>query len=111
MFPYLRLTTASPLIYLGAKRALERTIDLPNHKSNEKRMKTSAKERARNRGNRSTLRDAVRAVRTATKKADALKAYAQATVLLDKAASSGLIHKNNAARNKSRLAGFIAKLA
>jgi small subunit ribosomal protein S20 len=74
-------------------------------------MKTSAKERARNRGNRSVLRDAVKAVRGATKKADALKAYAEASVILDKAASSGLIHKNNAARNKSRLAAFVAKLA
>ena len=74
-------------------------------------MKTSAKERSRNRGNRSVLRDALRAVRTATKKSDALTAFASASVLLDKAASSGLIHKNNAARNKSRLAHFVAKLA
>lgn len=84
---------------------------MPSHKSCVKRMKTSAKERARNRGNRSVLRDALKAVRSATKKADGLKAYAEATVVLDKAASSGLIHKNNAARNKSRLAAFVAKLA
>ena len=84
---------------------------MPSHKSCFKRMKTSARERTRNRGYRSTLRDAVKAVRTQTKKPEALKAFEQAVVLLDKAASSGLIHKNNAARNKSRLAGFVAKLA
>ena len=77
---------------------------MPSHKSCVKRMKTSAKERARNRGNRSVLRDALKAVRSATKKADGLKAYAEATVVLDKAASSGLIHKNNAAHKKSAMA-------
>lgn len=84
---------------------------MPSHKSCVKRMKTSALERARNRGNRSQLRDALRAVRTETKKSEAAKALQQAIVILDKAASSGLIHKNNAARNKSRLTSFVAKLA
>jgi small subunit ribosomal protein S20 len=74
-------------------------------------MKTSAAERSRNRGYRSQLRDAVKAVRGGTKKAEAMKAFQQAVKILDKAAASGLIHKNNAARNKSRLAQFVAKMA
>ncbi len=84
---------------------------MPYHKSCEKRMRTSAKERARNRGNRSQLRDALKAVRSQSKKDEALKAFQVAVVVLDKAASSGLIHKRNADRNKSRLAHFVAKLA
>mgnify|MGYP003492959404 CR=1 len=84
---------------------------MPSHKSCVKRIKTSARERARNRGYRSQLRDAVKAVRTQTKKTEALKALQEAVVVLDKAASSGLIHKNNAARNKSRLSKLVAKLA
>ena len=74
-------------------------------------MKTSALERTRNRAGRSQLRDAIRAVRSQTKKTEATKAFQEAVVVLDKAASSGLIHKNNAARNKSRLAQFVQKLA
>ena len=84
---------------------------MPYHKSCKKRMKTSALERTRNRAGRSQPRDAVRDVRTKTTKADALKAFELAVVALDKAATSGLIHKNNAARNKSRLAHFVQKLA
>jgi small subunit ribosomal protein S20 len=74
-------------------------------------MKTSALERTRNRSGRSQLRDAIRAVRNQSKKNDAVKVLAQAVVVIDKAASSGLIHKNNAARNKSRLTQFVQKLA
>jgi len=74
-------------------------------------MKTSALERTRNRAGRSQLRDAIRAVRNQSKKSEALKVLAQAVVVIDKAASSGLVHKNNAARNKSRLAQFVQKLA
>ncbi len=84
---------------------------MPNHKSNEKRMRTSAVERERNRAYRSHLRAAIKAVRTATSKADASQAYLAAVSLLDKAATNKLIHKRNADRNKSRLAKVIQKLA
>jgi len=83
---------------------------LPSHKSNFKRMKTSAKERDRNRGYRSNLRAAVKDVREESSKAEALKKYAKAVQLLDRAAARGLIHKKTASRNKSRLSLFIQKL-
>jgi small subunit ribosomal protein S20 len=83
---------------------------LPSHKSNFKRMKTSAKERERNRAYRSNLRAVVKEVRTEKDKTEAAKKYAAATRLLDRAAARGLIHKRTAARNKSRLALFIQKL-
>ena len=83
---------------------------MPNHKSCAKRVKTSEAERLRNRALRSTLRAAVKAVRTETSKEEALKKLKTANIVLDKAATYRLIHKKNAARNKSRLAHFVQKL-
>jgi small subunit ribosomal protein S20 len=60
-----------------------------------------------NRAQRSTLRTALKRVRAAGTKEEAASAYAAAVRLLDRAARKGLIHKNNAARSKSRLAKFI----
>ncbi len=62
-------------------------------------MRKSRAAMARNRGQRSTLR-------TALKKAGAGSADERQTAvkLLDRAARKGLIHKNTAARHKSRLA-------
>lgn len=84
---------------------------MPNHKSCEKRMKTSEKERQRNRAYRSKLRAAIKEVRTATNKDEAIKKLKDASQIIDKAASYGLIHRKNADRNKSRLAHFVQKLA
>ncbi len=83
---------------------------MPSHKSNFKRMKTSAKERDRNRAYRSRLRAAVKEVRTETSKEEASKKLHEAFRLLDRAASRGLIHRSTAARNKSRLALAVNKL-
>lgn len=83
---------------------------MPNHKSCEKRIKTSLKERERNRAFRSRLRAALKDVRSATNKDEAMKKLKEATTVLDKAASYGLIHWKNADRNKSRLSLFVQKL-
>lgn len=83
---------------------------MPNHKSCEKRIKTSLKERERNRAFRSRLRAALKDVRSATNKDEAMKKLKEATTVLDKAASYGLIHRKNADRNKSRLSLFVQKL-
>ena len=60
-----------------------------------------------NRAQRSALRTALKRVRSAGTKQEAASAYAAAVRLLDRAARKGLIHKNNAARNKSRLARYV----
>ena len=65
---------------------------------------------ARNRAQRSALRTALKRVREATA-AGAAQAYAAAVRLLDRAARKGLIHPNNAARHKSRLAAHVRKLS
>jgi small subunit ribosomal protein S20 len=73
---------------------------VPNIASAEKNMRKSRAATVRNRAQRSTLR-------TALKKGKAAQATDQqrldATRLLDRAARKGLIHKNAAARHKSRM--------
>jgi len=62
----------------------------------------------RNRQRRSQLRTAIKKVRTAESRSEAAAAYAQAVRLLDRAGRKSLIHKNAAARQKSRLAKVVA---
>ena len=77
---------------------------MANTKSAEKRWRQSLKRRMRNRAAISTartfVRDTVRTIRAGEPDPDKLK---QAVIALDKAAEKGIIHKNNAARRKSRL--------
>ena len=84
---------------------------MPNHKSCVKRMRTSEEQRLRNRAFRSRLRAAIKELRSETNPENATKKYQVVVSLLDKAASRGLIHKKNAARNKSRLAQLVRKLS
>jgi small subunit ribosomal protein S20 len=74
-------------------------------------MRTNEKARQRNRTLRSRLRTAVKDVRAEVTPEQAVKKLLEAQQLLDKAASTGLIHKKNADRNKSRLAHAVKKLA
>lgn len=84
---------------------------MPNLKSAKKAMRQSRRHAVVNRAQRSTLRTALKRVRAAGTKQEATQAYAAAVRLLDRAARKGLIHKNNAARNKSRLATMIGRMA
>lgn len=80
---------------------------MPNIKSAVKRVKTSDKRRMLNASQKSALRTAVKAADAAltNNEAEAAKtAVALASKKLDKAVTKGLIHKNAAARKKSRLA-------
>jgi small subunit ribosomal protein S20 len=75
-----------------------------NIKSQKKRNLTNEKARMRNKAVRSSLKTAVKKVDTAVAagdKAAALEAARDASRLLDKAASKGVIHKNQAANRKS----------
>ncbi|MHA6483699.1 30S ribosomal protein S20 [Paenibacillus sp. strain BS8-2] len=80
---------------------------MPNIKSAIKRVKTNEKRRALNASQKSALRSAVKSADQAiggTDVAAAKAALLVATKKLDKAVTKGLIHKNAAARKKSRLA-------
>jgi small subunit ribosomal protein S20 len=84
---------------------------MPHHLSAKKRLRTNAKAAARNRHYRSMMRTAVKNVRSTTKQNEAQNAFQQATSLLDKLVSKGIIHKNTAANKKSRLAKYVNSLA
>jgi len=76
---------------------------MPNIKSAVKRVKVAEIKYAANKAKRSTLRTALKKVSTA-KPEDAKAMLPQANKALDQAAADGQIHKNKAARTKSRLA-------
>jgi len=72
----------------------------------KKRARQAENNRVRNAGQRSKLRTFTKRVLSAVEEGDAEKAkaaYVAACPIIDAAVNKGLIHKNNAARNKSRL--------
>ncbi len=84
---------------------------MATHKSAIKRHRQSLKRRAMNRARKSELKTWIKKVRTAQDKATAQEAYKKVVSLLDKLATKGIIHKNKASNQKSKLALFINKLA
>ena len=83
---------------------------MANHKSAIKRIRQTAKRTERNRHVRSTMRTFVRKVREAVEagnKDDAQVALRDAIKKIDKAASKGVIHKNQASRRVSRLTKLV----
>lgn len=79
---------------------------MANSKSAEKRIRTSERKRLRNRPYRSSARTLVKKAEMAINSGDSQAAAAAvltATRTLDRVASKGVIHPNNAARRKSRL--------
>ena len=77
---------------------------MANIKSQKKRIKTAEKARLRNRAVRSSLKTAIKKVHAAVDEGDAQLAQEEANKacrLLDKAASKGIIHKNQASQRKS----------
>ena len=83
---------------------------MPNIISSIRSVKTDAERRAKNAAVKSQIRTATRKTVEAVEagQAEAAKeALVQATSVIDKAASKGVIHKNTAARKKSRLASKV----
>jgi small subunit ribosomal protein S20 len=79
---------------------------MANHLSALKRARQTAKRTATNRNNTSQLRGSLRELREIMAKGDkaaAEKTYRETVSTLDKAIQKGVIHKNTAARYKSRL--------
>ena len=83
---------------------------MPHHKSAAKRVITNEKRRRNNIADRSRMRSALRAVRSATKRGEAAEAYRAATAVLDRTAAKGVIKKETASRHKARLALFVNRL-
>lgn len=87
---------------------------MPNSPSAKKALRQNQKRRERHRAQRSALRTVIKKCRTAIAGDDpeaAAEAVRVTVKRLDQAAAKGLIHKNVAARTKSRLARLRAKAA
>ncbi len=85
---------------------------MPNHKSAEKRVRQNEKRRAINKNNQSGLRTQVKKLRTAlvgNEKKQSQELLAPTVSLIDKAVNKGILHKNTAARYKSRLTMHVGK--
>ncbi len=83
---------------------------MPNTRSAKKRLRQNEARRERNRSTKSSLRSQLRSVREAVKAGEIEKAeqeYVQAARRLDRAGARNLIHRNAAARTKSRLQKLI----
>lgn len=85
---------------------------MANIKSQKKRNLTNEKARLRNKGVKSSVRSKVRKFREAadTGAPEATELAREATKALDKAASKGVIHPNQAANRKSAIAKRAAAL-
>jgi small subunit ribosomal protein S20 len=83
---------------------------MAHHKSAIKRIRQSRRRRLYNRANKKQLREAIKAVRTATTPDVAKEALNKAFSVLDRTAAKGIIKKNAAANRKSSLAAHVRKL-
>jgi small subunit ribosomal protein S20 len=87
---------------------------LANNKSAEKRIRVAERRRLRNRPYRTAARTFVKKAEVAIRAGDATMAstaVGDAISMLDRVAGKGIIHKNNAARRKSRLMAKFNRMA
>ena len=87
---------------------------MPNIKSSKKDVISSKIAYEKNKANKSALKTAMKKYEAALAggdRAEAEAAYKVAVTFVDKAATKGLLHKNNAARKKSSMALQLNKLA
>jgi small subunit ribosomal protein S20 len=86
---------------------------MANHFSALKRARQTVKRSANNRSNTSRLRTELRKLRETLESGDAKQAkdaFGTTVSMIDKAVKKGVIHKNTAARYKSRLSARVAKV-
>ena len=92
---------------------ISRRHNLANIKSAKKRIRTSERQRVTNLAHRGRARTEVKKARAALASGDveqAEEAVRTASSYLDRAATKGVIHRNNASRRKGRLAKHLAEL-
>jgi small subunit ribosomal protein S20 len=83
---------------------------MANHKSAKKRIRSSEKKRVMNKLTSSRIKSTMKKVLSTEKREEAEKNYKEAVALLDKSATRGRIHRNNAARKKSQLTKHVNSL-
>jgi len=84
---------------------------MDRHKQQIKRDRQDLKRRAINSQNKSRMRTLIKSVLTADSKKSADEHYADAVSFIDKMASKNIIHKNNAARQKSKITNYLNSLS
>jgi small subunit ribosomal protein S20 len=87
---------------------------MANSAQARKRARQAVKQRAHNASLRSTLRTAIKKVAKAVEagdKAAALLVFKESESVIDRIADKEIIHKNKAARHKSRLSAAIKAMA
>lgn len=83
---------------------------MAHHKSAKKRIRTSARKKAVNKMADSKIKTVVKKTLATQNKEEIEKLYKEAVAILDKGTAKGRLHKNNAARKKSRLTKHFNKL-
>jgi small subunit ribosomal protein S20 len=88
---------------------------MPQHKSAEKRVRQSKRRNAYNKQNKAEMKSLIKTVKkiVASKGSpeEASKALSAAFKKLDKMATKGIIHKNNAANKKSQLTKLVKTIS
>jgi len=83
---------------------------MAHHKSALKRIRSSEAKRRLNKYQLKTTRTFIKRLKKTTDKAEAQELYRTVSSMLDKLAKKNIIHKNNAANHKSKLAHFVQSL-
>lgn len=83
---------------------------MANHKSALKRIRSNEKKRVLNRYQHKTTRNAIKALRMSTDKAEASEKLAAVISMIDKLAKKNVIHSNKASNLKSKLTKHVSKL-
>ncbi len=84
---------------------------MASHKSAKKRIRTSERKRAINKSYESKLKTHYKRVLETESKDEVEKLYKEAIAVIDKSASKGIIHSNNASRKKAALTRHLNKLS
>ncbi|PIS27353.1 MAG: 30S ribosomal protein S20 [Candidatus Marinimicrobia bacterium CG08_land_8_20_14_0_20_45_22] len=79
-------------------------------RSVQKRIRQAEKSRLRNRQYKSIMKSMIKKVKAAATKAEAEPLYREAVSIIDSISGKGVLHRNNAANKKSKLADIINKL-
>ena len=83
---------------------------MANHKSALKRIRANGAKRLLNRYQAKSTRTFVKKLRATSDKAEAQELYKRVSSMLDRLAKKNIIHRNNAANQKSKLAKFVNTL-
>jgi len=83
---------------------------MANHKSALKRIRSNEKRRVLNKYQHKTTRNAIKAIRMSTDKAEATEKLATVISMIDKLAKKNVIHNNKASNLKSKLTKHVNSL-